>query len=65
MPTAYFKSVDVEVAVEGRVTYDVEQAIREVERGKVAVALFTFDTVSPWDGPLRLPTRPGGLSLCL
>jgi anthranilate synthase component 1 len=59
VPTAYFKSVDVEVAVEGRVTYDVEQAIREVERGKVAIALFTFDAVSPWDGPLRLPTRPG------
>ncbi len=59
MPTAYFKSPDVEVAVSGRVVYGIDQVLREVERGKVAVALFTFDAVSPWDGPVEVPGRPG------
>jgi Anthranilate/para-aminobenzoate synthases component I len=56
---AYFKSPDMEVAVQGRVVYDAEQALREVEKGKAAIALFTFDAVSPWDGPVEAPGRPG------
>lgn len=59
MPAAYFKSPDLEVAVSGRAVYEVDQALREVERGKVAVALYTFDAVSPWDGPVEAPGRPG------
>ncbi|MFZ8838789.1 MAG: anthranilate synthase component I family protein [Pyrobaculum sp.] len=59
MPAAYFKSPDLEVAVSGRAVYEVDQALREVERGKVAVALFTFDAVSPWDGPVEAPGRLG------
>jgi len=49
----------VEVVVEGRVTYDVGEALREVERGKTAVGLVTFDAVSSWDGPVEVPGRPG------
>jgi hypothetical protein len=41
VPAAYFRSPNLEVAVSGRAVYEVDQALREVERGKVAVALYT------------------------